>query len=261
MGARKSLSSNTPGLGLSISGGQGYMVKAMAPFEATTLTQLESEIHDCTRCRRLIQHCRQTGKKKRRAYLDQTYWAKPISGFGDPKAQLIIVGLAPAAHGANRTGRIFTGDRSGDWLYRALFKAGFANQPQSINTDDGLKLKNTWVTCAVKCAPPDNKPQPIELSKCVEYLEQELALLKHKKVYVALGAYALDALWPLVSSSALKLEKKPRFGHSLETQLASGAWLITSYHPSQQNTFTKRLTEKMFDQVFLQAKKRLMQSI
>jgi uracil-DNA glycosylase family 4 len=183
------------------------------------------------------------------------YWAKPLPGFGDPNARLLIIGLAPAAHGGNRTGRIFTGDRSGDWLYGALYAAGFANQPHSSHRDDGLKLRDCYVTAAVRCAPPNNKPTLIEFKRCRTYLVQELRLLRKTKVALALGKIAFDAFLAAYQENGGQLPKpRPAFGHGLAVSLANGPRLICSYHPSQQNTFTGKLTRSMFENVFTQAK-------
>jgi uracil-DNA glycosylase len=188
--------------------------------------------------------------EKRRAYKDESYWGRPIPGFGDPDAHLWIVGLAPAAHGANRTGRIFTGDRSGDWLYRALHKQGFANQPEALHKDDGLALCDTYISCVARCAPPDNKPSPDEIKRCLPYLDQERQALYRVEVIIALGQIAFQALWTQVGSGV----SRPQFGHGKEYQLKSGQTLLLSYHPSQQNTFTGKLTEPMFDAVFARAR-------
>jgi uracil-DNA glycosylase family 4 len=212
-----------------------------------SLSKIAAEVHACTRCSRLRKYCLGVAKAKKRAHQDESYWGKPISGFGDPKAEIVIVGLAPAAHGANRTGRIFTGDRSGLWLYRALHKAGFANQPTYERADDGLKLRNIYITCSVKCAPPDNKPLPIEIKKCGTFLERELAELKNARVYLVLGQIGLNALWPFLRDPSVK---KPKLKHGELVQLSHGRAILMSFHPSQQNTFTGRLTEPMFDQVF-----------
>jgi uracil-DNA glycosylase family 4 len=216
-----------------------------------SLGKIAAEIHACSRCSRLRKHCIAVAQTKKRAHAEETYWGKPISGFGDPQAEIVIVGLAPAAHGANRTGRIFTGDRSGLWLYRALHKAGFANQPTYEYADDGLKLKNVYITCVVKCAPPDNKPLPAEIKNCTPFLEQELRELKRTKIYLVLGQIGLNALWPLLKEPSVK---KPKLKHGGLIELSEGKALLLSYHPSQQNTFTGRLTEPMFDQVFKTAK-------
>jgi uracil-DNA glycosylase family 4 len=216
----------------------------------TPLTALHGEILRCEACPRLRKHCRGVAETKRRAYQEETYWGQPIAGFGDPRARLMIVGLAPAAHGANRTGRVFTGDRSGEWLYRALHKAGFANQPSSVHARDGLKLRDAYVSCVVKCAPPGNKPLPRELARCTAYLRREIEAMPRLKVWLALGGIALQGLWPLISEGG----PRPKFGHGERVKLPSGGWLLMSYHPSQQNTFTKRLTEPMFDSVFTQVR-------
>ncbi len=186
--------------------------------------------------------------EKRAAYRDQTYWGRPIPGFGDPKASVLVLGLAPAAHGANRTGRVFTGDRSGDWLYRAMHRAGLANQPTSVSADDGLRLRGAWVTAAVKCAPPDNKPLPVERDACRPFLQRELGLLQRVKVVVCLGGFAYEA-----ACTELGVRPRPRFGHGVEAEAPNGWTLLCSYHPSQQNTFTGRLTEPMLDGVFERA--------
>lgn len=218
--------------------------------KALVLEKINQQITQCKKCPRLRAHCQKIGKEKRKAYAQETYWAKPVPGWGDAKAKLVIVGLAPAAHGANRTGRMFTGDRSGEWLYRALFKSGFANQAESTGKKDGLKLRNVYITAAAKCAPPDNKPTPEELKRCREtFLEKELEVLNHAEVYLALGQIAFIELW---RAFQLPPKERPKFSHSLETKIGDKA-LLLSYHPSQQNTFTKRLTEPMFDRVFQKA--------
>ena len=183
-------------------------------------------------------------------YADQTYWGRPVPGFGDPRARLLVLGLAPAAHGGNRTGRIFTGDRSGDWLYGALWKAGFANQPTSVSRDDGLELRDAYVTAAVRCAPPDNKPTIQERDTCEPYLVREVALLPDLRVVVALGAYAWAASLRVLTP---RPRPSPRFGHAAEATIAS-VTLLGCYHPSQQNTFTGKLTEPMIDAVFARAR-------
>jgi uracil-DNA glycosylase family 4 len=213
------------------------------------LARLESEIEGCRRCPRLVAWREQVGEERRRSFKDETYWARPVPGFGDPQARLVVIGLAPAAHGANRTGRMFTGDRSGDWLFGALHRAGYANQPGSTGRGDGLELVGAFVTAAVRCAPPDNKPTTDERDTCLAYLASELALLTEARVYVALGQFALHAL-----GTAFGLRPRPRFGHLAECQLADGRTVIASYHPSQRNTFTKMLTTEMFDAVFARAR-------
>lgn len=192
-------------------------------------------------------------REKRAAFRDQTYWGRPIPGWGDQRARVLVVGLAPAAHGGNRTGRIFTGDRSGDWLFASLHRTGFANQPVSVSKDDGLKLKDMYITAAVKCAPPANKPLPDERDRCLPYLVRELELLRSAKVLVALGSFGWDcALRALSDSGAAVPRPKARFGHLAEAAVA-GYTLLGSYHPSQQNTFTGKLTEPMLDRVFQRA--------
>jgi uracil-DNA glycosylase family 4 len=217
------------------------------------LNSLNRKILSCNTCPRLRKYCQSVAEVKRRAFQTETYWGKPVSGFGDPAAELMIVGLAPAAHGANRTGRIFTGDRSGEWLYRALHKAGFANQATSTHRDDGLQLRNSYVSCVVRCAPPDNKPLPEEQIQCSNYLQEEIQLLHRTRVWIALGQIAYLRLWPHLKTQI----RRPKFGHGVEIQLNATQWLILSYHPSQQNTFTGRLTEPMFDSVFSRAQQLL----
>jgi uracil-DNA glycosylase family 4 len=187
--------------------------------------------------------------EKRAAYSDWDYWGRPVPGFGDPDAELLVVGLAPAAHGGNRTGRVFTGDRSGDWLYRSLHRAGYANQPSSDHRDDGLRLTGAYVTAAVRCAPPGNKPAKDERDACLPYLEREIELLKKVRVIVALGGFAFDVVCRIAG-----VRLRARFGHGTEVVLPDGRTVLCSYHPSQQNTFTGRLTEEMFDAVFRRAR-------
>lgn len=211
------------------------------------LQKLEPEIISCTKCSRLNNWCKQVALEKKAAYRDEDYWGKPVTGFGDEEAQIVVVGLAPGAHGANRTGRVFTGDRSGDWLFRAMHRAGLANQPESARRGDGLKLKNAWVTVAVKCAPPLNKPTPAERKKCAPFLRRELEMLSRAKVIVCLGGIAYQAM-----CSELGVSPRPKFGHGVQVA-AGGYTLLCSYHPSQQNTFTKKLTEPMLDKIFTDA--------
>ena len=216
---------------------------------ATQLAALTAEVVACERCARLVEWRTQVARERRAAYRTQQYWGRPGPGFGDPRARLVVVGLAPAAHGGNRTGRIFTGDRSGDWLYGALHRAGFANQPESTARDDGLELRDAYVTASVRCAPPANRPTPDERAACAPYLARELALLERWSVIVALGGVATEAV-----ASLLGLRPRPRFGHGVEVALPEGRTLLCSYHPSQQNTFTGRLTQPMFDGVFERAR-------
>lgn len=223
----------------------------MSQKQSNFFDDLNERITNCEKCSRLRVYCQGIAEEKKKAYRDQTYWGKPIPSFGDPHAQLIIIGLAPAAHGANRTGRMFTGDRSGEWLYRALHEAGFANQPTSLSAQDGLQLKNAYITASVRCAPPGNKPLPDESENCAPYLREELENLTRKKVILVLGQIALNAVWPFLKEEKLK---KPKFGHAVKLKLTNGQLLLLSYHPSQQNTFTGKLTKPMFDRVFMLAK-------
>ena len=213
------------------------------------LKQLRNEVIVCRRCPRLVAWRQQVALEKKAAYRDWDYWGRPLPGFGDAEAELLVVGLAPAAHGGNRTGRVFTGDRSGDWLYRALYRAGYANQPESIHKDDGLRLTGAYITAAVRCAPPANRPLPAERDNCAPYLVRELALLRHVRVLVPLGAFAYEVL-----TSLLAVRPRPRFTHGLEVPLPDGRTIVCSFHPSQQNTFTGKLTEEMLDGVFLRAR-------
>ena len=213
-----------------------------------SLDQLRRRVIDCRACPRLVEWREQVSIDKRASYRDEEYWGRPIPGFGDPKASIIVLGLAPAAHGANRTGRVFTGDRSGDWLFRAMHKAGLANQALSLSRSDGLELDNAWVTAAVKCAPPGNKPETSERDSCRPFLQRELALLRHAKVVVCLGGFAYEA-----ACSEFGVRPRPKFGHLVEASTDSGLTLLCSFHPSQQNTFTGRLTEPMLDAVFTRA--------
>ncbi len=223
------------------------------------IEQLESQITACRRCPRLVEWRERVAVDKRAAYREQDYWGRPVPGFGDPLARLLIVGLAPAAHGANRTGRMFTGDRSGDWLYRALHRAGFASRPDSKSRDDGLTLTDAFVSAIVRCAPPANKPTAEEQSVCRSWLEAELSLLDRVQVVVALGGLAYTQLMRIYTVSGAPVPRpRPRFGHDVEVELGSGfPVVIGSYHPSQQNTFTGRLTEPMFDAIFERVRARL----
>jgi uracil-DNA glycosylase family 4 len=223
---------------------------------ALLLSVLQEEIVNCRLCPRLREHSTKVAAEKRRAYRDLDYWGKPVPAFGDPEARVLILGLAPAAHGANRTGRMFTGDRSGEWLYRALFATGFASQPLSVSREDGLFLRGAYITAAARCAPPDNKPTLEELRNCRPYLEQELELLKNVKVVVALGKIAFDNyLAVLKARGAIRSRAAFAFGHNRQFVTAPGQpVLISSYHPSQQNTSTGKLTEKMLLEVFSRAR-------
>ena len=214
-----------------------------------------SEVHErliaCRRCPRLVEWRERVGREKRAAFRDEDYWAKPVPGFGDPRARAVVVGLAPAAHGANRTGRMFTGDRSGDWLFRSLYRTGFANQSTSEHADDGLELTGMFVTSAVHCVPPGNAPTAAERAACLDWTVEELRTLPTPAVVVALGQVGYDAV--LRMADAMGWERptpKPKFGHGVEMTLGGGPLLICSFHPSQQNTFTRRLTEEMLDAVF-----------
>jgi len=227
-----------------------------------TIQTIQAEVTGCIRCPRLVQYCRDVAKTKRRAYRDEVYWGKPVPGWGDPQARLLMIGLAPAAHGGNRTGRVFTGDASGDFLFRALHKAGFANQPTSRNREDGLSLRDAYITAVVHCAPPDNKPLPIEIENCREYLRQELMTLTKVKAVLVFGKIALDGYRTALHETAgilLPAGRTP-FIHGARYDLESEIrrtgsigplpHLFISYHPSRQNTQTGRLTEAMFDSVF-----------
>jgi uracil-DNA glycosylase family 4 len=226
------------------------------PGEGASLSRfaaLASEIQTCRRCPRLVEWREACAADPPRRFHGEDYWARPLDGFGDPAARLAIVGLAPAAHGANRTGRMFTGDRSGDWLYAALHRAGYANRPASERRDDGLRLSDAYVTAVVRCAPPANRPTPAERDNCLPYLERELALLERCRTIVALGAFAWDGALRAIRALGGEVPRpQPRFGHGAEA--AVGRWtLLGCYHPSQQNTFTGRLTEPMLDSVFARA--------
>ncbi|MDJ0954274.1 MAG: uracil-DNA glycosylase [Acidimicrobiia bacterium] len=219
------------------------------------LQLLAEEIIDCRRCPRLVAWREQVAAEKRASFRGQDYWGRPVPGWGDPAASLVVVGLAPAAHGANRTGRMFTGDRSGDWLYRALHEAGFANQPESVAHDDGLTLHNAWVTAPVRCAPPENKPTPAERDNCSEWFNRELDMLTEARVLLALGQYGYIALWRYLGLRNPDLPRpRPKFQHGGEIPLPDGVTILMSFHPSQQNTFTGRLTRDMFAAVFARAK-------
>ncbi len=213
-----------------------------------SLGRLSADVCDCRACPRLVAWREQVAVEKRASFRHEAYWGRGVPGFGDPAARILVLGLAPAAHGANRTGRVFTGDRSGDWLYRSMHRAGLANQPTSVAADDGLALDGAWVTAAVKCAPPDNKPLPVERDACRPFLRRELALLADLRVVVCLGGFAFEA-----ACGEWGVRPRPKFGHAVEVPVDGGPVLLCSYHPSQQNTFTGRLTEPMLDAVFARA--------
>ncbi len=214
------------------------------------LTQLNADVVSCTRCPRLIEHCRKVAREKRRAYLDWDYWGKPVPGFGDPNARVLILGLAPGAHGSNRTGRPFTGDGSGYFMYPVLHKAGFASQPNATHKGDGLKLKDAYITAVARCAPPGNKPSPEELANCSQFLDRELEGLKKVKVILVLGKIAFDGyLNYLKRRGVVQSKGQYIFGHGAKYDLPNGKILLASYHPSMQNTLTGKLTEKMFLEV------------
>ena len=224
----------------------------------TALAALDAEVVACRRCPRLVDWRERVAAEKRAAFADQEYWGRPITGFGDPAARILVLGLAPAAHGGNRTGRVFTGDRSGDWLFASMWRSGLANQPSSVSREDGLELHGAYVTAAVRCAPPANKPLPAERDNCFPYLLRELELLPDVRAIVCLGSFAWDAA--LRARAAVLGERmprpKPRFGHGAELHAVPPIRLalLGCYHPSQQNTFTGRLTEPMIDAVLLRAR-------
>ncbi len=214
-----------------------------------SLAAVQAEIVDCRRCDRLVAWREQVATERRAAYRDEEYWGRGVPGFGDPRARIVIVGLAPAAHGANRTGRMFTGDRSGEWLYRALHRAGLASQAASTGRDDGMVLTDAYITAPVRCAPPQNKPTPAEQANCRPFLDRELTLLTEARVFVALGQIGYDATCAL-----LGVRPRPKFGHGVEAAVDERRWIVGSYHVSQQNTFTGKLTEPMLDAVFARAR-------
>ncbi len=227
----------------------------MAPErKPTDLEALARRVHRCRRCPRLVEWREAAAADPPRRYLGQRYWAKPLEGFGDPAARVVLIGLAPAAHGGNRTGRMFTGDRSGDWLFAALHRAGFANRPESQQRGDELRLRDAYVTAVNRCPPPANRPTPAERDNCLPYLERELELLTGSRVLVALGSFAWDGALRAVRALGGDMPApKPRFGHGTETRI--GRWaLLGCFHPSQQNTFTGKLTEPMLDEVFERAR-------
>lgn len=223
-----------------------------------TIPSLHRSIIACSACPRLVQWREEVAKNKTKRFQEQQYWGRPVPGFGDPEAQLILVGLAPAAHGANRTGRMFTGDESGNWLYRTLYKAGFANQPSSSSSKDGLVLKNCYITAACRCAPPQNKPLPLEIRNCRPFILDEFRLLKHLRVVVGLGKIGFDTAFDCMKELGwTDLQRRPKFSHGAMITVGRGIVLLGSYHPSQQNTFTGTLTEPMFNSIFRTAKRHL----
>ncbi len=220
----------------------------MGSDRRAALAQVEAEVVACRACPRLVAWREQVAAERRAAFRDQEYWGRPVPGFGDPDARIAIIGLAPAAHGANRTGRMFTGDRSGDFLYAALHRVGLANQPTSVDRDDGLALTDVWITAPVRCAPPANKPTPAERDTCLPYLERELDLID-PRVFLTLGAFGFQGLCTTLGVPS----PRPRFAHGVEVGLPDGRWILGSYHVSQQNTFTGTLTEPMLDAVLTRA--------
>jgi uracil-DNA glycosylase family 4 len=215
----------------------------------TKLDVLHAAVIACEKCDRLRSYCLDIAREKRRAYADQTYWGRPVPGFGDPSARIWVIGLAPAAHGANRTGRMFTGDRSGDFLFAALHRAGLASQPTSTRRDDGLTLRDTYISATVRCAPPANKPLPVEIENCAPFLDREWSLLKRKRVLLALGKIGWDAAAALARRNGADTSARVDFAHGALKPLGPTLTLVGSYHVSQQNTFTGKLTEAMFDRV------------
>jgi uracil-DNA glycosylase len=219
------------------------------------LEALAAEVHDCFKCPRLVAWREAEAADPPKRFRGQAYWGRPVSGFGDPAATILIVGLAPAAHGANRTGRMFTGDRSGDWLYAALHRAGLANQPTAVSKDDGLRLIDAYIAAVVRCAPPANKPTPAERDNCLPYLERELEILDGARVVIALGKFGWDGFLKAAATIGIPTPRpKPRFGHGAEAELREDLTLLGMFHPSQQNTFTGKLTEPMTDAVLARAK-------
>jgi len=219
-----------------------------------SLSQLNEEVIACTRCPRLVIYREEVAVVKRRAYREWTYWGKPVPGFGDPKARVLVLGLAPGAHGSNRTGRPFTGDASGNFMYPILYEAGFANQPNATDRNDGLRLNDLYITAAVRCAPPDNKPAPSELANCAPYLDREIEILGRVKVVVALGRIGFEAYLNHLKGKGLLASKKPFvFQHGAHYPMPDGKILLASYHPSNQNTQTGKLTKKMFTDIFRKA--------
>ena len=221
-------------------------------MSARELERIAAEIVGCRSCPRLVEWRERVAREKTARFADQTYWGRPVPGFGDPAAGILVVGLAPAAHGGNRTGRIFTGDRSGDFLFGSLHRVGLSNQPTSVSRDDGLRLIRAYLSAINRCAPPDNKPTPVERDTCLPFLEREIAALERLRVLVALGAVAWDGALRALSALGHPTRPRPRFGHAAEASVGPFV-LLGSYHPSQQNTFTGKLTPEMIDAVFERA--------
>lgn len=219
------------------------------PDSYSALEAVAAEVAQCRRCPRLVEWRETIGREKRAAFRHDDYWARGVPGFGDPDARLLVIGLAPAAHGANRTGRMFTGDRSGDWLYRGLYRAGFANQQESTGVDDGLELRDAWITSPVKCAPPANKPTPLERDTCRPFLDRELAALSEVRVILVLGSFGYQS-----ACREFGIKPRPKFAHGLEVAIDDRRTLLCSFHVSQQNTFTGKLTEPMLDEVMARAR-------
>lgn len=229
-------------------------------ISANSLKQLNVQIVRCTKCPRLVAYREQVARDKKRMYRDQAYWGKPVPGWGDPEARVYIVGLAPAAHGGNRTGRVFTGDSSGDFLFGALYRAGFANQPTSVSRDDGLQMRDVYIGAAARCAPPDNKPTPQEFANCFPYLSREFELLKNVRVLIGLGAIGFNAILNVLSKHDIPMPKpRPKFGHNVLYKIGEYS-VIGTYHPSRQNTNTGKLSQPMFDAVFERARRELADS-
>jgi uracil-DNA glycosylase family 4 len=236
-------------LAVSVRGGRTYPLR----MSRSRLDELQDRITRCRRCPRLVAWREQVAREKRAAFRDEEYWGRPVPSFGDRRARVMLCGLAPAAHGGNRTGRVFTGDRSGDWLFAALYRAGFASQPTSTHRGDGLRLIDCYITACVHCAPPDNKPTPEERDNCLPYLAEELALLPRLRVVVCLGGFAWEGMLRTLRDRGIRVTPRPRFGHGVEAAVGRYV-LLGCYHPSQQNTFTGRLTPAMLDAVLARAR-------